>query len=177
EGQWESLAKNFTSGYPSALFVTGRRRERDATDTGEAGPGGGSEPIPGRRHDVGAVDGAVPLAGEPGGWRLGYGTDIHAAGGRDRCGSGLLLHVPPARDGARAGAQAPRGAAGRGAGDGAVMRAWGAYALTALGVTALAAALTAWLVDGSSNAVWVGAGVALVVQLAAFAALVALRDR
>ena len=57
------------------------------------------------------------------------------------------------------------------------MRAWGAYALTALGVTALAAALTAWLVDGSSNAVWVGAGVALVVQLAAFAALVAWRDR
>lgn len=57
------------------------------------------------------------------------------------------------------------------------MRAWGAYALTALGVTAPAAALTAWLVDAPSEAVWVGAGVALLVQLAAFGALVALRDR
>jgi len=58
------------------------------------------------------------------------------------------------------------------------MRAWGGYALTALGLTALAAALTARLVgESSTTAVWVGAGVALVVQLAAFAALVALRDR
>ncbi|HLV44529.1 MAG TPA: hypothetical protein VKY39_06205 [Aggregatilineales bacterium] len=59
-----------------------------------------------------------------------------------------------------------------------MMRAWGAYALTALGLTALAAAVTAWLVEAPSTlAVWVGAGVALIVQLAAFAALVALRDR
>src|SRR5512138_1593891 len=161
-----------------AVYVTGRRRERDATDTREAEPGGGGQPIPGRRHDVGVIDGAFPLAGEPGGWPLGYGTDFHAAWCRDRRGSGLLLHVPPSRDGARAGAEARRGAAGRGARSGAVMRAWGAYALTALGLTALAAALTAWLVEAPSTlAVWVGAGVALIVQLAAFAALVALRDR
>lgn len=58
------------------------------------------------------------------------------------------------------------------------MRAWGAYALTALGLTAVAAALTARLVDApSTTAVWIGAGVALLVQLAAFGALVALRDK
>ena len=58
------------------------------------------------------------------------------------------------------------------------MKAWGAYALTALVLTAAAAALTAELVDAASApAVWLGATIALLVQLAAFGALVALRDR
>ncbi len=57
------------------------------------------------------------------------------------------------------------------------MKAWGAYALTACVLTAAAAALTVRLVDASSiTAVWTGAAIALGVQLAAFAALVALRD-
>ncbi len=58
------------------------------------------------------------------------------------------------------------------------MKAWGAYALTALVLTVAAAALTAELVDAASApAVWLGAALALLVQLAAFGALVALRDR
>lgn len=58
------------------------------------------------------------------------------------------------------------------------MRAWGAYALTAFALTAAAAAMTTLLVDAASvTAVWTGAAIALGVQLAAFGALVALRDR
>lgn len=57
------------------------------------------------------------------------------------------------------------------------MRAWGAYALTACLLTAAAAAMTALLVEPASvTAVWTGAAIALGVQLAAFAAMVALRD-
>lgn len=58
------------------------------------------------------------------------------------------------------------------------MRAWGAYALTAFALTGAAASITALLVDPASVvAVWTGAAIALGVQLAAFAGLVALRDR
>lgn len=58
------------------------------------------------------------------------------------------------------------------------MKAWGAYALTATALTAAAGAVTVRLVEPSAvEAVWIGAGTALVVQLLAFAALVAFRDR
>ena len=58
------------------------------------------------------------------------------------------------------------------------MKAWGAYALTAVALTGLTGAITTQLVAASAvRAVWLGAGVAFAVQLVAFAALVALRDR
>lgn len=58
------------------------------------------------------------------------------------------------------------------------MRAWIGYAVTALGITVVAAAVAALMVSrGSAGAVWFAATLAYLLQLVAFAALIAVRAR
>jgi hypothetical protein len=58
------------------------------------------------------------------------------------------------------------------------VKAWAGYALTAVVLTGVAGAIATQLVaEEAVRAVWVGALLALGVQLVAFGALVALRDR
>lgn|GEM_PF-202681 len=60
---------------------------------------------------------------------------------------------------------------------GALVRSWRAYAVCAFAVTAAVALLLVGVGVGTASAVWFGAGLAYGLQLIAFGALLAVRDR